>query len=69
MLDPSREICQLFQSNLMQISRLKKNVKAARKSLHCSHLYTCAAGILSSDSSENENDLISQIQSSTKYSI
>ena len=30
-----------------------------------SHLYTCAAGILSSDSSENENDLISQIQSST----
>ena len=30
-----------------------------------SHLYTCAAGILSLDSSENENDLPSQIQSST----
>ena len=35
-------------------------MKAVRKSL-----YTCAASILSSDSSENENDLISQIQPST----
>ena len=28
-----------------------------------SHLYTCTAGILSSDSSENENELMGQIQS------
>ena len=69
-----------IQRNLSTISiQSDANIQVKEKCEGCqkeftlselrSHLYTCAAGILSSNSSENENDLISQIQSSTKYSI
>ena len=65
-----------IQGNLSTISiQSDANIQVKEKCEGCqkeftlselrSHLYTCAAGILSSDSSENENYLISQIQSST----